>query len=368
MAENYYVTPKMIKEYNLTLKKEDQSPPSFYEMLLQMQDAGLLSEDPLPMPFINGKMEVPEFLEAYDSIPFQVNSQLIAIADEREEKGLVVFPDHTDLLCMQQLHNNIYFDQTINNAYAITYVYKGFCSYTFDDRTLTVHPGDIFIATPGFSHRIFTVSGTFALVIMFRSTAFQILFQDFLTADTAFSDFFRKTITEKESGNYCVINGAPEDGDLTFYLQSLVCETFSEHPYSNSNAACMLKLFLSTAYDKYSDHMRIYKRFPGTERADAKTVLQYIQNNYQDISLNQVASHFHYNKTYLSRFIHSHFGKTYCEIVNELKIEHAKEYLRKTNKSITEISQLAGFESYDHFSRTFRKYTGCSPGNFRKRK
>lgn len=250
--------------------------------------------------------------------------------------------------------------------YAFSYVYKGFCSYTFDDRTLTLLPGDLFIATPGFSHRIFTASGTFSLVLMFRSTAFQILFQDFLTANTVLSDFFRKTMIDKEYGNYCVIHTNPDDEDINFYLQSLVCESLREQPYSNSNTGCMLKLFLARAYEKYGGSIEIYKRCLNNERPDTRTILQYIQSNFQDISLSRTADYFHYNKTYLSRFIHAHYGKTFCEIVNESRIEHAKEYLRKTNKPMTEISQLAGFESSDHFSKTFRKYTGQSPRSYRR--
>ena len=54
------------------------------------------------------------------------------------------------------------------------------------------------------------------------------------------------------------------------------------------------------------------------------------------------------------------------EIVTERRLDHAREYLKNTNKHIADIALLVGYESADHFSRMFRKYTDMSPAAFRK--
>jgi len=360
-----YVTPKMIKSFHRQFAKKKEETPSFSEMLMLMKERGLLSPEMPDVPQIDGKMSKEAFMEAYDNIPFEVNQQFDTFSREREDNERVIFPPDKDILCMQQLHHNLRFDQTIRNVYAFTYVYKGSCSYSFQQQTLTIRPGDIFIATPGFSHQIYTASGTFALVIMCNSTMFQSLFHDFLTANSVLSDFFRQAVSKNETGNYCVIRTDPQDEETRFYLQSMICESLSDNVYSGTNAASLLKLFLSRAYQRYSDRLTIYRRdFPGV-RADVKEIIRYIRSNYQSITLQQVADHFHYNRTYISRFIHAHYGKTYIEIINELKIEHAMEYLSKTSLRILEISGLVGFESYDHFCRTFKKYTGMTPRAYR---
>lgn len=368
MEDKLYVTPRMIKEIHQQLVSRGMEPSSFPELLQHMKQEHLLSDIPLPRPRIDGRMSRQEFMEAYDNIPFEVNQLLKDITTERENYGRIFFPEDTDLLCMQHIYNNAIQDQTISNTYTITYVYTGYCSYTFDDQVLHVKDGDLFIATPGFSHRLYTSSDTFALVIMVNSSSFNILFNDFLTADSVLSDFFRQSIAERQSGNYCVVHGEVDNNELRFYLQSLVCETLNPSIYSNTNTVCLLKLFLTRTYDLYKDRIAILKRNTAdSSRADARTIFNYIRSHYQDITLTEVARHFHYNKTYISRFIHSHYGKTFTEIVNSLKIEHAQEYLRKTNKHMTEIASLAGFESYDHFSRTFKKYAGMSPAAYRNK-
>jgi len=360
-----YATPKLIKTFNQTLAGNDEPIPSFPDMLLMMRDQGLLLTHPEPAPQLDGRMSKEEFMDAYDSIPFMLDQQLDSFTRERESNDRVLFPPDKDFLCVQQLHHNVRYSQTLHNVYAFTYIYKGSCRYSFNRQTLHLKQGDIFIATPGFSHEIYTVSGTFALVIMCNSTVFNLLFNDFLTASSPLSGFFRQAVSRKETGNYCVIAGDADDAELPFYLQSVVCECLSDNVYINTNAASLLKLFLSRAYLKYPDRLTIYRREFSGDRASSKEILRYIRSNYQDITLSQLADHFHYNRTYISRFIHQHYGKTFIEIINELKIEHAREYLLKTSLRITDISGLVGFESYDHFCRTFKKYTGVTPGKYR---
>ena len=362
---HYYATPKLIKTFNQSLAEKEETIPSFPDMLLMMQEQGLLMTDPDPALLLDGRMSKEEFMDAYDSIPFMLDQQLDSFSRERESNDRALFPPDKDILCVQQLHYNVHYSQTLHNVYAFTYIYKGSCSYSFNRQTLHLKQGDLFIATPGFSHQIYTVPGTFALVVMFNSAVFNILFNDFLTVNSPLSEFFRQAVARKEIGNYCVIAGDADDEELRFYLQSMVCECFSDSAYANTNATSLLKLFLSRACIKYPDRLTIYKREFSGERANSKEILRYIRSNYQDITLAQLAEHFHYNRTYISRFIHQHYGKTLIELINDLKIEHAREYLLKTSLRISDISGLVGFESYDHFCRTFKKYTGMTPGKYR---
>jgi len=44
----------------------------------------------------------------------------------------------------------------------------------------------------------------------------------------------------------------------------------------------------------------------------------------------------------------------------------AIDYLKNTNMSIERISEIIGYNSSDHFSRTFKKYYNKSPQQYRK--
>lgn len=55
------------------------------------------------------------------------------------------------------------------------------------------------------------------------------------------------------------------------------------------------------------------------------------------------------------------------EYINMVRIQTACEYLKTTDKSITEIAQLCGFITNSTFNRNFSRLMGVSPSQWRKR-
>ena len=56
------------------------------------------------------------------------------------------------------------------------------------------------------------------------------------------------------------------------------------------------------------------------------------------------------------------------EYRNTLLLQKAESLLRSGSFTVTEISQMLGFESVSYFSRFFKKHTGSSPSAFQKGK
>lgn len=60
------------------------------------------------------------------------------------------------------------------------------------------------------------------------------------------------------------------------------------------------------------------------------------------------------------------FGKSFLELLTNERLNHAELFLRQTDYRIGEIAELCGFQTPEHFSRTFHRRNGMSPGRFRK--
>ena len=54
------------------------------------------------------------------------------------------------------------------------------------------------------------------------------------------------------------------------------------------------------------------------------------------------------------------------DYILKTKTEEAKRLLKYTDKSAAEIGNYLGFSSQAHFSRVFLKYSGRTPGEYRK--
>lgn len=99
-----------------------------------------------------------------------------------------------------------------------------------------------------------------------------------------------------------------------------------------------------------------------------KKLLQYIDDHYADqISLADVAEHFHFNPSYLSNYFSTHNKEGFIEYLNKVRIEKASQLLLKDTAPISEISGMVGYSDHSYFCKVFKKINGMSPSKFRRK-
>ena len=104
------------------------------------------------------------------------------------------------------------------------------------------------------------------------------------------------------------------------------------------------------------------------QRSLIQQINQYIEQNFKNkISLDEIAETLHVNRSYLSRIYKNKTGLNLFDTILHLKIEAAKGYLLNTEMKTYEISEAIGVEDPGYFSKMFKKITGVSPKEFRKR-
>lgn len=97
-------------------------------------------------------------------------------------------------------------------------------------------------------------------------------------------------------------------------------------------------------------------------------VIQYINRNISEkLSLDSVANAAHVSKYYMSHTFKNAVGMTVFEYITFTRISKAKQLLRKTDDSITDICFAAGFDDLSYFGKVFREYEGITPREYRKK-
>lgn len=96
-------------------------------------------------------------------------------------------------------------------------------------------------------------------------------------------------------------------------------------------------------------------------------ILNYLNRHYQSVTLREAAKHFGYSTSHFSTLIRESTGRTFLQIIRDIKLNQACHALRETSLSNLAICELVGYESPEHFMRTFKKTYGMTPGEYRKK-
>ena len=100
----------------------------------------------------------------------------------------------------------------------------------------------------------------------------------------------------------------------------------------------------------------------------AEQIQIYLENHLAEPVTNQsLEEYFHLHRNYLAKAMKETFGKTPLEVLMEMRLEYARQYLLRTDYDIRKISKLVGFSSEIYFSNCFKKYMEISPKNYRKK-
>ena len=95
---------------------------------------------------------------------------------------------------------------------------------------------------------------------------------------------------------------------------------------------------------------------------------KYLREHYrEDISLEQLADFLHFNPSYTSDLFKRIFGKPFVSYLTSMRVETAKVLLERGKFKTYEIAEHVGYQDEKYFFKTFKKVTGFTPKEYRKR-
>lgn len=96
--------------------------------------------------------------------------------------------------------------------------------------------------------------------------------------------------------------------------------------------------------------------------------IDYISEHLHDkIKMQDVVDYLNLSLPYFSRLFKSELGVTFSEYVTIKKVEVAADMIRYSGSSICEISNILNFSTQSYFIKVFKKYTGTTPNEYKKK-
>lgn len=98
-------------------------------------------------------------------------------------------------------------------------------------------------------------------------------------------------------------------------------------------------------------------------------IKDFICKNYSidTLSVKDIGGHVYLSTSYVCTLFKTETGKTLNQYLTEYRINMAKQLLDDSHYKITDISSKVGYSDGNYFSKTFKKYVGLSPSEYREK-
>ncbi|MDO6761279.1 AraC family transcriptional regulator [Tamlana sp. 2_MG-2023] len=141
--------------------------------------------------------------------------------------------------------------------------------------------------------------------------------------------------------------------------------SYDKNKSSPINQAIETQGILAILLSRFMENATIFNNLENV-KGDFNKVIEYIaQNLHKDISVNQLAQHYHISPDHFSRNFKATYEITPNKYIQLKRIERAQFLLLTTKDALLQIAENVGMPNLSYFSRKFKTYTGYSPGAFR---
>lgn len=221
------------------------------------------------------------------------------------------------------------------------YVLEGSAHYDLDDYSIDVKAGDFFYLARNTVYSMTAKSDRYCVIII-----------NF--------DFFCKQ-TERLLCAKSPINSTKNAEKLFHKILSVW----------QLQSATVREECLSILYTVYAEFLGTFEKtyISSISRTRMNNALKYINQNLgnERLSIPEIAESAHLSESHFRRSFKETFNISPVQYITMQRINRAKDLIRYSADSFSEIAEKLGFSSIYHFSHAFKKEVGYSPSEYRKR-
>lgn len=235
-----------------------------------------------------------------------------------------------------------------HSSYEIYFLDRGTKNYFIEDKFFTLKEGDFVLIPPGNIHKTGGESAT-RILIDLKEDYFVKYFSEYTAAKL--KETFKKSLVR------------PSDklkADFKNLMTTLLCEY--DKP---ENGDCYLYIAYLLNELKKCDEVH---PCPDASTAKIQTVLEYMNKNYKTINdISEIATHAFVSKYHLCHLFKKEMGVSIITYLTQIRLKHACDLLINSKMNLTKICSECGFNSSSYFCLAFKKATGISPTEYRKK-
>lgn len=247
----------------------------------------------------------------------------------------------------------------LHNFFEILYVEKGSLYHSVNAKEEELmKEGDFIFIDIGTIHNYTAIDDVSVINIVFTPDLFIPGMQDCASV----SELFKKYKLNLEPLMISFpINTVMHDTDKTALNMIYFLREKSEHPQSLSSTIIrygLISLLMHITEPELQDRPHLSNI--------TEALLKLVDNNYAEPNLlTRATSELNYTASYISAIFKKDFGITFTDYLMQYRINIAKQLLRTTDMSITDISASVGYSDVKFFRELFKKHTNMTPRQYK---
>ena len=179
-------------------------------------------------------------------------------------------------------------------------------------------------------------------------------------------DYFKKMLQSIGISQSHMIYSTDHLSEICRIFYDMLYVDHSDHSTATWLDSCLLNI-ISLSSPRQED-ITVLPGIPPKHQTYIDHAIDYIGKSYNqpDFRIENVGQEVGLSNAYLRTLFKQTLGKSPKQYLDSCRMEAAVMLLSSSNYSITEISELIGFQNYQRFFELFRKQTGRSPSEYRK--
>lgn len=172
--------------------------------------------------------------------------------------------------------------------------------------------------------------------------------------------------TDMEEEDTGVVHFTQTHSNTALFLQALREEV--QNTYIGHEAVCQSLLNIILIQILRHEEVKLSITASNNASIACTEVKDYIDTHFKEpITLELLAQQAHQNKFYVAHSFKDAYGMSPIKYLMNRRVEESKYLLEETDVSVGQIASITGFSSASHFSQAFRRVTGTTPNDYRKR-
>lgn len=194
-----------------------------------------------------------------------------------------------------------------------------------------------------------------------------------ISIDSSFIDKLRLLLSDRTALDF--LDAVGETLPVKVHLEKEDHEKYMMHikeylrlEQAKNSLLLTSKLFELLAFIKYVYRGKEGVVIPESEpELWSEKAIRYIERNFRECQASEVAHALNINENYLSRLFKNETGTSLNNYIIQRRIAEAKKLLYN-GVSVKDTCTSSGFNDCSNFIRTFKKFTGMSPGTIKKQR